>query len=181
MATVSNHTMILRLIGELPAEVLELDYLTGLDWTDKDLLMQRAINRFVGLRAGLLRISRLNLMSVEGLDLPSDEVESLRRAEFAHSTRAAVGYLDDVLAGAPDRRPCARSGSDRPTAAGAGLASTPASRRCSGVIGAGASVSGSTPPPDFGKAITSRIESVPDSSAQIRSQPNAIPPCGGAP
>ena len=80
------------------------------------------------------------------------------------------------------RRPPARCGDDRsvqPT--GAGFASTPASRRCSGVIGAGASVSGSTPPPDFGKAITSRIESLPDSSAQIRSQPNAIPPCGGAP
>ena len=95
VATVSNHTMILRLIGELPAEVLELDYLTGLDWTDKDLLMQRAINRFVGLRAGLLRISRLNLMSVEGLDLPSDEIESLRE-EFAHSTRLQR-YLDDML------------------------------------------------------------------------------------
>jgi hypothetical protein len=62
-----------------------------------------------------------------------------------------------------------------------GCASTPASLRCSGVIGAGASVSGSTPPPDFGNAITSRMESVRDNSAQIRSQPNAMPPCGGGP
>ena len=29
--------------------------------------------------------------------------------------------------------------------------------------------------------MTSRIESAPDSSAQIRSQPKAMPPCGGAP
>src|SRR6202022_4764572 len=62
-----------------------------------------------------------------------------------------------------------------------GLASIPDSLRCCGVMGEGASVSGSTPPPDFGNAMTSRIESVPASSATIRSQPNAIPPCGGAP
>ena len=56
-----------------------------------------------------------------------------------------------------------------------GWTSIPASLRCSAVMAAGASVSGSTPPPVFGKAITSRIESVPDSRAQIRSHPNAIP------
>ena len=50
------------------------------------------------------------------------------------------------------------------TAFGGG-ASTPASLRCAGVIGAGAAVSGSKPPPDFGNAMTSRIESVPASSA----------------
>ena len=94
VATVSNHTMVLRLIDELPTEVLELDYLTGLDWTDKDLLMQRAIDRFSGLRAGLLRISRLNLMSSEGLDLPTAEVEALRE-EFAYSSRVQR-YLDEV-------------------------------------------------------------------------------------
>lgn len=94
VGTVSNHTMILRLTGELPGELLELDYLTGLDWTDKDILMQRAIDRFVGLRAGLLRISRLNLMSIEGLDLPTAEVEALR-AEFAYSSRVQR-YLDEV-------------------------------------------------------------------------------------
>ena len=33
----------------------------------------------------------------------------------------------------------------------------------------------------LGKAMTSRIESAPNSSATIRSQPKAIPPCGGAP
>ena len=95
VGTASNHTMILRLREEIPAELLELDYLTGLDWTDKDLLMQRAIDRFEGLRAGLLRISRLNLISVEGLDLPADEIDALRR-EFAESQRLQR-YLDGVL------------------------------------------------------------------------------------
>jgi hypothetical protein len=94
VATVSNHTMVLRLVSEVPAALLDLDYLTGLDWTDKDLLMQRAIDRFPGLRGGLLRISRLNLMSIEGLDLPADEVAALRD-EFAHSARAQR-YLDEV-------------------------------------------------------------------------------------
>jgi hypothetical protein len=94
VSTVSNHAMVLRLVDELPTEVLELDYLTGLDWTDKDLLMQRAIDRFTGLRAGLLRVSRLNLMSIEGLDLPMAEVEGLR-GEFAYSSRVQR-YLDEV-------------------------------------------------------------------------------------
>ncbi len=49
------------------------------------------------------------------------------------------------------------------------------------MIGAGAWVSGSKPPPDFGNAMTSRIESVFASSATMRSQPKAMPPCGGAP
>jgi hypothetical protein len=49
------------------------------------------------------------------------------------------------------------------------------------VIGAGASVNGSTPPPDFGNAITSRMESIPASNAVMRSHPNAMPPWGGAP
>src|SRR5690606_10505578 len=33
----------------------------------------------------------------------------------------------------------------------------------------------------LGKAITSRIDSVPAISAAMRSMPNAMPPCGGAP
>jgi hypothetical protein len=95
VGTVSNHTMILRLREEIPAELLELDYLTGLDWTDKDLLMQRAIDRFDGLRAGLLRISRLNLISIEGLDLPGDEIRELRE-QFADSARLQR-YLSKVV------------------------------------------------------------------------------------
>ena len=41
---------------------------------------------------------------------------------------------------------------------GQALASIPDSLRCCAVIGAGAPVSGSTPPPDCGNAMTSRIE-----------------------
>jgi hypothetical protein len=95
VGTASNHTMILRLREDIPAELLKLDYLTGLDWTDKDLLMQRAIDRFDGLRAGLLRISRLNLISIEGLDLPADEIDALR-TEFADSQRLQR-YLSTVV------------------------------------------------------------------------------------
>ena len=47
----------------------------------------------------------------------------------------------------------------RRRAGGLGLASMPASRRCCAVIGVGAPVSGSKPPPVFGNAMTSRIES----------------------
>src|SRR5699024_823793 len=89
-----------------------------------------------------------------------------------------------ACAGAPFATPAARAEAPEAAAESAptfasGLASTPASLRCAAVIGAGAPVSGSYPPPDFGKAITSRIDSAPASSATIRSQPKAIPPCGG--
>jgi len=57
--------------------------------------MQRAIDRFEGLRAGLLRISRLNLISLEGLDLPTDEISALRE-EFVESERLQR-YLSAVL------------------------------------------------------------------------------------
>ena len=57
----------------------------------------------------------------------------------------------------------------------------PASLRCAAVIGVGAPVSGSSPDAALGNAITSRIESRPASSMIRRSQPNAIPPCGGGP
>ena len=56
-----------------------------------------------------------------------------------------------------------------------------ASLRCAEVIGVGAPVSGSPPLAVLGKAITSRIESEPVSSAQTLSSPKAIPPCGGGP
>ena len=65
--------------------------------------------------------------------------------------------------------------------AGSGITSMPASRRCSGVIGVGAPVSGSAPDAAFGKAMTSRIVSRPASSMISRSQPKAMPPCGGGP
>ena len=52
-----------------------------------------------------------------------------------------------------------------------GFASMPASVRWASVIGVGAPVSGSKPAPVFGKAMTSRIDSTPVSSADSRSQP----------
>src|SRR3954464_8464309 len=55
----------------------------------------------------------------------------------------------------------------------------PASLRCSSVIGVGAPVNGSPPLEAFGKAITSRIDSVPARVAVSRSTPNAMPPFGG--
>ena len=50
-----------------------------------------------------------------------------------------------------------------------------------GRSGAGAPVSGSAPPPSFGKATTSRRLSVSPSCIAMRSMPGAMPPCGGAP
>ncbi len=66
----------------------------------------------------------------------------------------------------------------RPAPAGAQARAPAAAARSTG---AGAPVSRSDPLAVFGKAITSRIESRPASSATIRSRPNAIPPSGGAP
>ena len=57
----------------------------------------------------------------------------------------------------------------------------PASLRCCAVIGVGAPVSGSWPEAALGKAMTSRMLSRPVSSMSRRSQPNAMPPCGGGP
>ena len=60
-------------------------------------------------------------------------------------------------------------------------ASMPASARWASVIGVGAPVSGSKPAPVFGNAMTSRIDSTPESSADSRSHPSAAPACGGGP
>ena len=68
--------------------------------------------------------------------------------------------------------------------AGGGGASTliPSSLSCSLVDPApGRPVSGSCPVAVFGNAITSLIDYRPASSAAIRSSPDAMPPCGGAP
>src|ERR1700734_741350 len=64
---------------------------------------------------------------------------------------------------------------------GSGVASMPASARWAGVMGVGAPVRGSRPEAALGKAITSRIVGAPASSMHTRSQPNAMPPCGGGP
>ena len=62
-----------------------------------------------------------------------------------------------------------------------GLASMPASARCSAVIGVGALVSGIEPGPGLRKAMTSRRDFAPASNMQTLSQPKAIPPWGGGP
>src|ERR1700733_8210529 len=64
---------------------------------------------------------------------------------------------------------------------GVGWASMPASWRGAGVMGVGAPVRGSRPLAALGKAITSRMVGAPASSMHTRSQPNAMPPCGGGP
>ena len=52
---------------------------------------------------------------------------------------------------------------------------------CSVDIEDGVSIITSLPELFFGKAMKSLIESVPPIKEQRRSNPNAIPPCGGAP
>jgi hypothetical protein len=82
------------------------------------------------------------------------------------------------------RRAARRRRLSRPArrqASGAGGPSMPASSRCCAVMGVGAPVSGSPPPPVFGNAITSRMESEPVIMATMRSMPKAMPPCGGGP
>jgi len=69
----------------------------------------------------------------------------------------------------------------RPASYGSGT-----TRRCSSLSWAsstasGAPVSRSVNEEVFGKAITSRMLSLPASRATIRSMPRAMPPCGGAP
>lgn len=94
LGTVSNHTMVLRLRTPLPAHVLEVDD-EGLEWPVKDRLFRRAIQRYGGVRSGLLRVSRLNLMSAEGMTLPHDEIESIRTS-FPEAARIHR-YLDEVI------------------------------------------------------------------------------------
>src|SRR5262245_30861112 len=55
------------------------------------------------------------------------------------------------------------------------------SRSWRAVTGAGASVIKSAPLAVFGKAITSRMLGVLQRMALSRSNPSAMPPCGGAP
>ena len=57
----------------------------------------------------------------------------------------------------------------------------PSSRSWAGSTGAGASVIGSCACWFLGKAITSRMLSVPSPSMTMRSMPPAQPPCGGTP
>lgn len=95
LGTVSNHTLVLRQRSEIPAELLDVDDDRGLSWSEKDRYFRRAIERFGGVRSAFLRVSRLNLMSAEGHDLPQREVDALR-ADFAAAERVQR-YLGEVL------------------------------------------------------------------------------------
>src|SRR5690606_37668629 len=55
------------------------------------------------------------------------------------------------------------------------------SSNCFASMVEGASIMTSLPLLFLGKAITSRMDSLPPSKAQSLSNPHAIPPCGGAP
>src|SRR5437763_13456925 len=103
-----------------------------------------------------------------------------RRVKQALGLPVTPGHAPSVSLGR-DRRfcPCCLGQAGCP--GGCGTASIPASFRWAAVIGVGAPVSGSSPDAAFGNAITSRIVSRPASSISVLSQPNAIPPCGGAP
>ena len=88
---------------------------------------------------------------------PSDAGPSaaLKRSDTRRRLRRGRDGARQLSFGLTSRAPCGAGASS----SSSGVASIPASARCSGVIGAGASVSGSYPPPDLGKAMTSRIES----------------------
>ncbi len=104
-----------------------------------------------------------------------------RRVSAAASARRAVRRhgrprrIEEVRTGHAGRQLQASG------AAALGTKSMPASARCASVIGVGAPVRGSPPDAVFGKAITSRIDEAPASSATSRSSPKAMPPCGGGP
>src|SRR5690606_26028364 len=68
-----------------------------------------------------------------------------------------------------------------PQPADFGRTATCTSASCLSGIGDGAPVIRHWPVVVLGKAITSRIDSVPAISAAMRSMPKAMPPCGGAP
>ena len=78
----------------------------------------------------------------------------------------------------PARRIVARH---RQAFASFGRTDTCTSASCASGIGDGAPVIRHCAVVVFGKAITSRIDSVPAISAAMRSMPKAMPPCGGAP
>ena len=95
VGTVSNHMMVLQLRSPIPDRMLEIDDVADLTWTEKDRLFKRAIQRYGGIRSAFLRVSRLNLMSIEGRELPDREIAALR-TDFAAATRVQR-YLDEVL------------------------------------------------------------------------------------
>lgn len=61
IGTISNHSAIFRLEKPLPEELLTLDYVHALSWTEKLALMDAAIARQPAFRGALLTVSKFNL------------------------------------------------------------------------------------------------------------------------
>ncbi len=98
VGTVSNHMMVLRLRTAIPPELLRVDDLKDISASEKVSLMRIAIQRYPGLRAGLLRVSLLNLMSDDPsfdfeLEASSIRLDIVGQKGLARVTR----YLDEVI------------------------------------------------------------------------------------
>lgn len=97
VGAVSNHMLVLELERAIPADLLAVDD-AQLPRSAQESLMRAAISRQSGIRAGLLRVSRLNLMmGAEGFAFES-EADSIRD-EFGvqQSSRRVIRYLDEVI------------------------------------------------------------------------------------
>lgn len=99
LGTVSNHMMVLGLRKRIPPRLLRVDDVDEVSVDEKIRLMRRAIERYPGVRSGLLRVSLLNLM----LDEPDFDFEleasSIRSDHGVRSTsRRVIRYLEAVEA-----------------------------------------------------------------------------------
>lgn len=102
VGTVSNHMMVLHLTSAIPPDAMERDFIDGLDRAQKLELMQRSIDRYPGLRGGLLRVSRLNLAQ-DWSEFDFDSEVSAIRAEYSNASRV-LRYLDAVVSSRTEGR-----------------------------------------------------------------------------
>ena len=92
VGTISNHTAVFRKTKNIPSKLLAKDFVKEVSWEEKLRLMDRAIDRFPGIRAGLLEVSKLNLGL--GFDGFSYEKESARVRKVHSGNARAIRYLD---------------------------------------------------------------------------------------
>ena len=98
VGTVSNHMMVLRLRTAIPAELLRVDDLKDIPAPEKISLMRTAIQRYPGLRAGLLRVSLLNLMSDDpGFDFEREASSISLDIAGQKGVARVIRYLDEVI------------------------------------------------------------------------------------
>lgn len=97
LGAVSNHMLVLRLKRPIPDRLLQVDD-AALPPAEQLSLMRRAIARFEGTRAGLLRVSMINLLAGTGV-LDVDAEAAALRADFADVARGGrvLRYLDGAL------------------------------------------------------------------------------------